>query len=91
MGLPSPSIWIMQIFATFSIAFYCGTLGLSQIFNTSYTKMLLIVLAIVYVLSRIPKNINELFSLGTMIGDAAILLYGLLPLLLLLISRWRRL
>ncbi|KJD46431.1 GerAB/ArcD/ProY family transporter [Paenibacillus terrae] len=85
------SIWIMQIFATFSIGLYCGVLGLSQIFNTSYTKILFIVLTIVYVISRIPKNINEVFSLGTMIGDAAILLYGLLPLLLLLISRWRRL
>ncbi|MGG4207163.1 GerAB/ArcD/ProY family transporter [Paenibacillus jamilae] len=83
------SIWIMQIFATFSIAFYCASLGVSQILNSSYSKVLFILLPFIYVLSQIPKNLNELFSFGTMIGNAAFVLFALLPLPLLLISHWR--
>ncbi|MEC0182393.1 spore germination protein [Paenibacillus peoriae] len=84
------SIWIMQIFATFSIALYCASLGMTQILNASKSKILFILLPAVYVLSQIPKNLNELFSFGTMIGNAALILFALLPLPLLLISRWRR-
>ncbi|MGQ3479625.1 GerAB/ArcD/ProY family transporter [Paenibacillus sp. TY11] len=83
------SIWIMQIFATFSIAFYCASLGVSQILNGSYSKMLFILLPFIYVLSQIPKNLNELFSFGTIIGNGSFILFALLPLPLLLISRWR--
>lgn len=83
------TIWIMQIFATFSIAFYCASLGVSQILNSSYSKMLFILLPFIYLLSQIPKNLNELFSFGTVIGNVAFALFVLLPLPLLLISRWR--
>ncbi|WP_225999759.1 GerAB/ArcD/ProY family transporter [Paenibacillus sp. BJ-4] len=83
------SIWIMQIFSTFTIAFYCASLGISQILNRSYSKTLFILLPVIYILSQIPKNLNELFSFGTVIGNMAIILYALLPLPLLLISHWR--
>lgn len=83
------TIWIMQIFATFSIAFYCASLGVSQILNSSYSKMLFILLPFIYLLSQIPKNLNELFSFGTVIGNVAFALFALLPLPLLLISYWR--
>ncbi|EHS59179.1 GerAB/ArcD/ProY family transporter [Paenibacillus sp. Aloe-11] len=83
------SIWIMQIFCTFTIAFYCASLGVSQILNGSYAKILFILLPFIYILSQIPKNLNELFSFGTIIGNGALILFTLLPLPLLLISRWR--
>jgi spore germination protein len=35
----------------------------------------------------IPKNINDLFKQGDFVGNIAMFLFGLLPLLLLIISR----
>ncbi|OBA05195.1 spore gernimation protein [Paenibacillus polymyxa] len=83
------AIWIMQIFNTFSIGLYCASIGVSQILNVSYAKVLFILLPFIYLLSQIPRNLNELFSFGTILGNAAFLLFALLPLPLLLISRWR--
>ncbi|MCC3381532.1 GerAB/ArcD/ProY family transporter [Paenibacillus farraposensis] len=83
------SIWIMQIFATFSIALYIASVGISQILNVSYSKTLFILIPLIYVLSQIPTNLNEVFSFGGMVGNGAIVLFGILPLPLLLISRWR--
>lgn len=37
-----------------------------------------------------PKNINQLFQIGDLIGNTAIYLCGLVPLLLLVISKLRR-
>lgn len=35
----------------------------------------------------IPKNINDVFKLGDVIGNIALVLFGFLPLLLLIISK----
>ncbi|WP_347552975.1 spore germination protein (plasmid) [Pseudalkalibacillus hwajinpoensis] len=80
-------IWIMQIFATYAICYYAAALGLSQLFKKDIKPMMFILIPIIYIVSMLPKNINELFSLGDMIGHASFVLFGLLP-LLLLIGSW---
>ncbi|MDQ0496983.1 spore germination protein [Paenibacillus brasilensis] len=76
------SIWIMQIFATFSIAFYCASLGVSQILNRSYSAILFILLPAIYILSQIPKNLNELFSFGAVMKRVRLGLLGISALLI---------
>ncbi|MDM5309785.1 spore germination protein [Peribacillus frigoritolerans] len=80
-------IWIMQIFATFTITFYAAALGLAQLSKKSIHPFMFGLLPILYIIAMIPKNINDLFKLGDIIGNVALFLFGLFPLLLLIISR----
>lgn len=84
-------IWIMQIFATFIIAFYICSLGMAQIFNKKSIKPFLFgTLPFIYIIAMIPKDINQTFLLGDTIGNAAFYLFGIVPLLLLVISFVRK-
>lgn len=83
-------IWIMQIFATYTICYYAAALGLAQLFNKNIHSVLYALLPVIYIVAEIPKNTNDLFKFGDMIGNVAIILFGILPLLLLIISRWRK-
>jgi len=83
-------VWIMQIFATYTICYYAAALGLAQLFNKNIHSFLYGLLPVIYIVAQIPKNINDLFKFGDVIGNAAMILFGILPLLLLVISRWRK-
>ncbi|MEK8130534.1 GerAB/ArcD/ProY family transporter [Paenibacillus filicis] len=84
------AIWIMQIFCTFSIAFYGAALGLSQLTRLDRQRCLFILLPMIYIVTEIPRNLNGLFDFGTGIGNFSILLFGMIPLPLLLLARLRR-
>ncbi|MGD6830894.1 GerAB/ArcD/ProY family transporter [Sutcliffiella halmapala] len=79
-------IWILQIFATISITLFAASLGMSQLFGKDIKFFLLALLPIIFVLSMLPKDIHQIFSLGDQLGNAAIVLFGILPILLLGIS-----
>ena len=83
-------IWIMQIFCTFCISFYGAALGVSQIFNLKLDHCLFLLLPFAYLITEAPHNINNLFAFGTGLGNWAIVLFGLIPLPLLLIAYFRR-
>ncbi|MFM9281516.1 GerAB/ArcD/ProY family transporter [Paenibacillus jiagnxiensis] len=85
------SIWILQIFATFTLAYYCTALGISQILHVSYAKTLFALLPLIYIISNLPANMNELDAFSDILGILAIILFAVIPPILLLISRWRRL
>jgi len=80
-------IWIMQMFTSFNMSHYAAALGLSQLFNKNIYPFMHGLLPIIYIVSMIPKNINDFFKLGDMVGNAACVLFGLLPPLLLVISK----
>lgn len=80
-------IWIMQIFATFTITYYAAALGLAQLFKKNIHPFIYGLIPIIYIIAMFPKNINDLFKLGDRIGNVALFLFGVLPLILLLISR----
>jgi len=79
-------IWIMQIFTTFNITHFMAALGLAQTFKTNIRPFIYGVLPIIFLITMFPKNINDVLKLGDQIGDIALCLFGLLPLLLLVIS-----
>ncbi|MGF9967026.1 spore germination protein [Bacillus rhizoplanae] len=83
-------IWIMQIFSTFTICYYAAALGLAQLFKKNIHSFMYGLLPFVYIISITPKNTNDLFKYGDMIGNAALVLFGVLPLLLLIIFKWRK-
>ncbi|HWO98431.1 MAG TPA: spore germination protein [Bacillus sp. (in: firmicutes)] len=82
-------VWIMQLFSTFTIAYYVAALGLAQLFQRNIRPFMYGLLPVIYIIAVIPKNINDFFKLGDMIGNVALYLFGVLPLLLLMISRWK--
>lgn len=83
-------IWILQLFSTYSISYYCCSLGLSQVLNKDYEKIIYALLPIIYVICMLPKNINELFTLGDLISKILIIFSVIIPPLLLIISNLRR-
>ncbi|MFB5268600.1 GerAB/ArcD/ProY family transporter [Paenibacillus enshidis] len=85
------SIWILQIFSTFTMAYYCAALGISQIFKVSYAKTLFFLLPLIYIVSHIPKSRNEISAMAMVLGYAACILFAIVPTILLLITYWRRL
>ena len=80
-------IWIMQMFTTFTIAHYAAALGMAQLFKKSIHPFIYGLLPVMYLISMIPKNINDVFKLGDTVGHIALILFGFLPLLLLIISK----
>lgn len=82
-------IWIMQIFTTFTITYYAAALGMAQLFKKKIHPFIYGLIPIIYVIAMVPKNINDLFKFGDIIGHVALLLFAVLPVILLLISKLR--
>lgn len=82
-------IWIMQIFSTFTITYYAASLGLAQLSKKNIHRFIYGLLPIIYLIAMVPKNINDLFKFGDILGNIALYFFGLLPMLLLLASRLR--
>ncbi|OMI26548.1 spore gernimation protein [Bacillus haynesii] len=83
-------IWIMQIFSNFTISYYAAAVGLSQFLQKRVEPILFALLPVIYLIAMTPKNINQLFQFGDLIGNSAIYLVGVIPLVLLMISKVRR-
>ncbi|PAE59500.1 spore gernimation protein, partial [Bacillus licheniformis] len=83
-------IWIMQMFSSFTISYFAAALGLSQLLKKRMEPILFSLLPVIYLIAMAPKNINQLFQMGDLIGNSAIYLVGLIPLMLLVISKVRR-
>jgi spore germination protein len=79
-------IWIMQIFATYVIALFIANLGLHQIFSKSTHAFIYSLIPLIYLVSMIPRNINEVFKMADMIGNFAFYLFFIIPLVLFIIS-----
>ena len=78
-------IWIMKMFTCFSIGYYAASLGLAQLFQKNIHPLMFSLLPVIYIISMIPQNTNDLFKFGDMMGNFAFFLFGLQPLLLLLV------
>ena len=78
----------MQIFATFTITYYAAALGLAQLLK-KYASFLIRIVANYLHYCDDAKNINDLFTFGDKIGHAALILFGAVPIILLLISKWK--
>jgi spore germination protein len=82
-------IWIMQIYSSFTIAYYCASLGISQLYKIKIRTCIYGLLPIVYIIVSIPKKLDDVFTLGDWIGKVAIYLFGVLPLIFLVVTKWR--
>ncbi|GIN68174.1 spore germination protein [Bacillus sonorensis] len=83
-------IWIMQLFATFSISYFTASLGLSQLFGKNIRPVMFGLLPLMYLIAMTPKNLNHVFAFGDVVGRIAVILFGLVPIPLLLISKMKK-
>lgn len=83
-------IWIIQIYTSYTIAYYASALGLSLIFKWKLNKCMFGLLPFVFITTMIPKNAEDLYGFGVFVRNCSMYLFGLIPIILLLIAKWRR-
>ncbi|WP_237981350.1 GerAB/ArcD/ProY family transporter [Bacillus thuringiensis] len=84
------SVWVIQIFTTFVTSHYIAALGLSQISRKNINFYIYMLLPIIYIISILPKNINEVFKFGDALGYCMLIFAVCIPAVLLLFSVLRR-
>lgn len=72
-------IWLMQIFATFTLSYYLGALGIAQSWKVNRRTVIFVLLTVIYMISFAPADTNELFKLGEMLGLSSLVLFILVP------------
>lgn len=83
------AIWMMQIFTTYVITHYAAALGAAQSMKKDIRPFLYMMLPVIYIVAMLPRNINDLFKLSENIGNLALVLFVVLPVLLLGIAKLR--
>lgn len=83
-------IWLIRFFSTFTLAYYFGSLGLSQLFRLKITYFIYALAPIVFYIGLRPKNIDEVFQRAKYIGIYGVVFAGLLPILLYAVACVRR-
>ncbi|MCC0565552.1 GerAB/ArcD/ProY family transporter [Brevibacillus borstelensis] len=84
------TIWIMTIFNSCTVFFDLAIFNLGSIFpNVRKFTWLLIISPLVYMISLWPQNLVQFFSLGDQLVYFGIFITYLVPILLLLIAKWR--
>lgn len=72
-------IWLMQIFATFSLSYYLGAMGIAQSWKVNQRTVIFVLLAVIFLLSFAPADTNEVFKVGDMLGYSSLVLFILVP------------
>ncbi|OAJ76243.1 spore gernimation protein [Brevibacillus sp. SKDU10] len=83
-------IWVFSIFTTFVFCFYLVSLGLSLLVPIRLPLLQVLLTPLLYAFAMVPQNLDQAFSLGTQLGYASIITSVVIPILLLLCSKWRK-
>ncbi|TCP30032.1 spore germination protein [Scopulibacillus darangshiensis] len=85
------TVWIMTIFSTASIFYDVSVMTISSIFKKTKKAIIIFILApIIYVISMLPKSFIEVTNFGHFISFMAYFAAFIIPALLLLIAKIRR-
>lgn len=80
-------IWIMQIFATYIVAFFIAALGMAQLSKKrNFHPFLFGMVPFIYLIAMVPQNINDVFNMGNMLGNFSMYLFTSMSILLLFVS-----
>lgn len=83
--------WIVQIFVTFAIKYYFTSIGIQNLFRLRKVQPIhYMLLPFIYLVSTVPKSLIEALVLGDILGNISAVLFGVIPLMLLLIDVIRR-
>ncbi|MFF5398559.1 GerAB/ArcD/ProY family transporter [Peribacillus butanolivorans] len=82
--------WILQFFCTHTIYLYFAADGLTKIFRNSYTPNLIVLVPVIFLLAKIPKNTVEIFKMSDVLGYVFPFILFALPILTFLIVQVKR-
>ncbi|ASA20399.1 GerAB/ArcD/ProY family transporter [Paenibacillus donghaensis] len=80
--VPLLVIWLMQMFCNFCSFFFNASLGISQIFHLKIHPVMFALMPVIFISTMLPKQINDVFSMGEFIGNMGVVIFLLLPVLL---------
>lgn len=83
-------IWLMQMFCNFTIFFFTTVLGVSKIMRIKFPAALFTLMPMVFIVALIPKNMNDLFTLGSAVGNSSVIIFALVTVPLSVIYLIRR-
>lgn len=83
-------IWVLSIFTTFVFCFYLVSLGLSLLVPIRLRLLQVLLTPIMYAFTMLPQDLDQAFFLGTQLGYVSIMASGIIPISLLLFSKWRK-
>lgn len=84
------AVWLLQIFATYAITHLLASYGLAQLLSKKYQIFVYGLAPLIYLIAMSPRNINDVFHLGTLIGYIGIFFVMIIPIVLLTIAVIRR-
>jgi spore germination protein len=86
------TVWIMALFNTTAMSYDVAVFALTSIFKKKNTKLIaiLVLAPLIYLIAMIPKDLNELGTMGTNISYSSIFIAMILPMLLTLLAKIRR-
>ncbi|MFP7493998.1 GerAB/ArcD/ProY family transporter [Terribacillus saccharophilus] len=82
-------VWLIQMFTTYVICQYVAAKGISTLTRLTYRKANYVLLAVVYILCMIPKDLNQLEKMGSYIGYTSFVFSFAIPAILLIIAMAR--
>lgn len=83
-------IFVMYMFTTFFIAQYIASLGLAQLFRKKISYFIYGLFPCIYWVAMYPDDLNNAFNVGEYLSYGGMFLAGVMPLLLWLIAKARR-
>lgn len=79
-------MWVITTFTTFTISLYIASLGWQQTFNKNCSTITYVLIPVIYLAAMYPQDINSVFKYGDYVGYFGILVSGIFPLSLWLIT-----
>lgn len=73
--LPFLVIWMMQMFCNFTSYYYITTLGISKILKLKFSVVMFVLMPIIFIACLIPRTINEVFTLGSVVGILGVVIF----------------
>lgn len=77
LEFPFLVIWLMQMFCNFTIFFFTTVLGVSKIMRIKFPTALFALMPVVFIVALVPKNMNDLFTLGSAVGNTGMIIFAL--------------
>lgn len=75
LEFPLMVIWLMQMFCNFCSFFFQASLGVSQVFNLSLQPVSYALVPAIFLVTMIPKSMQDVFAFGDAIGQMSVILF----------------
>ncbi|BCJ86832.1 GerAB/ArcD/ProY family transporter [Effusibacillus dendaii] len=83
------TIWVMTIFSTIAIGLFIASHGVEQLYGMEQSKNVVFLVPVVTLVALWPKNLADVFDMGTVVENVGIFFVGTVPAVLFLAAKLR--